>query len=411
MAQSYLSHLECSLCRKSFDAHQLQNVCTECGKPLLPCYDLDKLARRWNPGDLRDREPTMWRYRELLPIQDEKKIISLGETNTPLIHTKRLGEHLQLENLYVKDESRLPTGTFKSRGLVMAVSRAVELGVRRVAIPSAGNAAEALSVYAARAGLEAFVFMPQDAPLANQLICNAMGAKVFLVNGMISDAGKIVRQATETCGWFDLSTFREPYRVEGKKTMGLELAEQLGWRLPDVIIYPTGGGTGLVGMWKAFDELEQLGWIGKERPRMISVQSSGCAPIVRAFKAGAETAEFWENAETIAGGLRVPGPLADRLILSAIRESNGKAVAVPDSLIQAAMIQMSRSEGLMPSPEGAATLVAAQKLVQAGEIAAHEKVVLFNCGTMLKHLDLLQSKDFPILDPKSPIDYKNLTEN
>jgi threonine synthase len=350
----------------------------------------------------------MWRYRELLPVQEEKNIISLGEMRTPLIHARKLGAQLGLKQLWVKDETHLPTGTFKSRGLSMAISRAVEFGVKRVAIPSAGNAAEALSAYAARAGLESFVFMPKDAPLTNQRICQANGSKVFLVNGLISDAGKIVREGVDECGWFDFSTFKEPYRLEGKKTMGLELAEQLGWKLPDVIIYPTGGGTGLVGMWKAFDELESLGWIDSKRPRMVSVQSSGCAPIVKAFKAGAEEAEFWDDATTIAGGLRVPGPLADRLILQALYQSNGSAVAVPDSLIQAAMMQMSRSEGLLASPESAATLVAAEKLVNLGEIKADELVVLFSCGTMLKHIDLLKDTEQPILQPNEVIDYKKI---
>lgn len=407
-AKSYLSHLECSLCGKNYDAHVLQSLCEECHKPLVPRYDLNSLRGAWTPDSLREREPSMWRYRELLPVQEEKNIISLGEMRTPLIHARKLGAQLGLKQLWVKDETHLPTGTFKSRGLSMAISRAVEFGVKRVAIPSAGNAAEALSAYAARAGLESFVFMPKDAPLTNQRICQANGSKVFLVNGLISDAGKIVREGVDECGWFDFSTFKEPYRLEGKKTMGLELAEQLGWKLPDVIIYPTGGGTGLVGMWKAFDELESLGWIDSKRPRMVSVQSSGCAPIVKAFKAGAEEAEFWDDATTIAGGLRVPGPLADRLILQALYQSNGSAVAVPDSLIQAAMMQMSRSEGLLASPESAATLVAAEKLVNLGEIKADELVVLFSCGTMLKHIDLLKDTEQPILQPNEVIDYKKI---
>lgn len=403
--KSYLSHLECSLCGKSYEAHQLQTVCVECQKPLISRYDLDALKGYWTPDSLLGREPSMWRYRELLPVQDEKNIVSLGEMRTPLIQAKRLGDQLGLEQLWVKDETHLPTGTFKSRGLSMAISRAVEFGVKRVAIPSAGNAAEATSVYAARAGLESFVFMPKDASLTNQRICRATGSKVFLVDGLISDCGKIVREGIEECGWFDLSTFKEPYRLEGKKTMGLELAEQLDWEVPDVIIYPTGGGTGLVGMWKAFDELEALGWIGSKRPRMVSVQSSGCAPIVKAFKEGAEKAEFWEDASTIAGGLRVPGPLADRLILQAIYQSNGAAVAVPDSLIQGAMLQMSKSEGLLPSPESAATLVAAEKLVKLGKIFSHEKVLLFSCGTMLKHIDLLKGPEKPVLHLSEKIDY------
>jgi len=280
----------------------------------------------------------------------------------------------------------------------MAVSRAVELGVKRVAIPSAGNAAEALSVYAARAGLECYVFMPKDAPLTNQLLCQAAGARVFLVDGLISDAGRIVREGSEKFGWFDLSTFREPYRVEGKKTMGLELAEQMNWTLPDVIIYPTGGGTGLVGMWKAFQELEDLGWIDEKRPRMVSVQAAGCAPLVKALASGSAETEFWKAAATIAGGLRVPKPFADRLILKAIRESQGFAIAVSDDEIMDAMLSLARTEGVLASPEGAATVVAARKLVESQKIGSHESVVLFNCGTMMKHLELLSGPPLPVLD-------------
>jgi threonine synthase len=392
-----LTHLECSACGGTFDSTRRNTVCTTCDQPLLARYDLKKLAASWRPEELNRRPPTMWRYRELLPVQDEKKVVSLGETITPLLPVPRLSQALGLRDLWVKDEARLPTGTFKSRGLAMAVSKAVELGIRRVAIPSAGNAAEALSVYAARAGLECYVFLPKDAPLANQRLCQAAGAHVFLVDGLISDAGKLVREGTERFGWFDLSTFREPYRVEGKKTMGLELAEQFHWALPDVILYPTGGGTGLIGMWKAFQELEELGWLGSQRPRMISVQSSGCAPIVRAFAQGAQASEFWEGAATIAGGLCVPQPFADRLILRVLTESDGLAIAVSDEEIRSAMTLLSRTEGVLASPEGAATVAAAKRLVQSGQIEPGERVVLFNCGTMMKHVELLDDSALAVI--------------
>jgi len=402
---NYLSHLSCSGCERTFVPAQLNSVCPDCGKPLLARYDLERLAKTWRKEDLVGRAAGLWRYRELLPIDDERHVVSLGETMTPLVHVERLGQALGLEALYVKDETRLPTGTFKARGFALAISKAVELGVTTVAIPSAGNAAEAGSAYAARAGLDCYVFMPRDAPLANQRLCQAVGAHVYLVDGLISDAGKIAREGAERCGWFDLSTFREPYRAEGKKTMGLELAEQLNWTLPDVIVYPTGGGTGLVGMWKAFEELEALGWIDSKRPRMVSVQSEGCAPVVKAFDEGASEAAFWPDARTIAGGLRVPYPLAGHLILDALRQSGGCAVAVSDAAIRAAMFELSAAEGLLPSPESAATLAATRQLVRSGQIQAHERVVLFNCGTMLKHVDLVEAPRPPLLDPQREVDY------
>jgi len=391
-----------------FDPRRVQTICPDCEQPLLARYDLDLLKRSLTPEPLKERPATMWRYRELLPVFEEKRIVTLDEMMTPLLPTPRLGESLGLEDLWLKDETRLPTGTFKARGLAVAVTKCVELGIEKVAIPSAGNAAEALSVYAARAGLEAFVFMPQDAPLSNQRICLAAGAHVFLVKGLIGDAGRLVRQGSEKYGWFDVSTFKEPYRLEGKKTMGFELAEQLGWKLPDVIIYPTGGGTGLVGLWKAFDELEALGWIRGKRPKMISVQSEGCAPIVRAFQQGKEYAEAWSKAETIAGGLRVPRPFADRLILKVLRESRGTAVAVPDGEIREAMALLARTEGLLASPEGAATVAAARRLVQEGFIRPNDRVVLMNCGTLLKHIDLIEEPKPPLLDPHGDFDLEQL---
>ncbi len=401
--KSYFTRLECSACGRAFDPHKIQTVCPDCEQPLLARYDLSALRRSFTPEQLKGRPETMWRYRELLPVFDERHVVSLGEAMTPLLPLPKLGEALGLSDLWLKDETRLPTGTFKARGLAMAVSKCVELGIKKVAIPSAGNAAEALSAYAARAGLECFVFMPQDAPIANQRICQAAGARVFLVKGLIGDAGRIVQQGREKYGWFDLSTFKEPYRVEGKKTMGLELAEQFGWTLPDVIVYPTGGGTGLVGMWKAFDELQALGWIDERRPRMVSVQPAGCAPIVKAFHEGRDRAEPWEDAQTIAGGLRVPKPFADRLILKVLRESGGTAVAVPDDEIRETMTLLSRTEGLYASPEGAATVAAARRLVRGGFIEPDERVVLFNCGTLLKHVDLLEGPELPVLDPKSDL--------
>ena len=402
--RSYFTHLECSSCGREFDPRTIQTICPDCEQPLLARYDLESLSRVWTPDTLKERHATMWRYRGLLPVFDNENIVSLGETMTPLVDTPRLGQELGLGDLWVKDEARLPTGTFKARGLAMAVSKAVELGIKKVAIPSAGNAAEALSVYAARAGLECYVFMPQDAPLANQRICQAAGANVFLVKGLIGDAGELVRRGCEKHGWFDLSTFKEPYRVEGKKTMGLELAEQFQWALPDAIVYPTGGGTGLVGMWKVFDELEALGWIGGKRPKMISVQAEGCAPIVQAFQQGSDHAEPWVDAATIAGGLRVPKPFADRLILTVLRESKGTALAVPDGEIREMIALLSRTEGLLASPEGAATVAAARRLVREGFIKPDERVVLFNCGTLLKHVDLLAGPELPVLDPRSEVD-------
>jgi threonine synthase len=332
------------------------------------------------------RPAGIWRWAEIMPVREEKHRLALGEGDSPLLPAARLGESLGFSNIYIKDESMNPTGSFKARGLGVAVAMAVELGIRDLVIPTAGNAGGALAAYAARAGLAAHVFMPQDAPLANQLEVRAFGADLILVEGIISDAGKLAAEQAAKHGWFDVSTFKEPYRVEGKKTMGLELAEQFHGELPEVILYPTGGGTGLVGMWKAFDEMEQLGWIGPKRPRMVTVQAAGCAPIVRAFDQGAERAEFWQNAETLAAGLRVPGPFADRLILQALRASHGRAVAVSDDEITECQKEVASKEGIFAAPEGAATLAAFKKLVQEGWIKTQERAVLFNTGTGLKYL-------------------------
>ena len=334
---SYFTHLECSHCTQTYDPNVPQNLCTECGKPLFSRYALDEIADTWDKSSLSGRDASMWRYAELLPVMDQHHIVSLNESMTPLLPAHRLGASLGLEALWVKDESRLPTGSFKARGLAMAVSKAKELGLTKLAIPSAGNAATALSSYAAQAGMEAHIFMPQDAPPFNRNTCQLAGADVTLVDGLITDAGKIVAERKEDEGWFDVSTLKEPYRVEGKKTMGLEIAEQFNWKLPDVIIYPTGGGTGIVGMWKVFQELEAIGWIDGKRPRMISVQSAGCAPIVKAWQEGATEAEPWVNARTTAAGLRVPQAVGDFLILEAIYQSNGAAIAVTDEEIQEAL--------------------------------------------------------------------------
>jgi len=381
---NYLTHLECSLCGNTYEADVLQGLCPDCARPLLARYDLEAAA---SPGRnaLITAEPTMWRYRALLPVRDERQAISLGEGFTPLLHARRLGADLGLPHLYIKDESLNPTGSFKARGLAVAISRARELGVKEVVIPSAGNAAGAMAAYAARAGLAAHVFMPADVPAPFLLECRALGAEVTLVDGLITDCGREARRGAETHGWFDVSTLKEPYRLEGKKTMGYELAEQFGWELPDVIIYPTGGGTGLIGMWKAFAELAELGWIGDHRPRMVTVQSAGCAPIVRAFHAGEEFATPWEGAQTVAAGLRVPAAVGDLLMLRALRESGGTAIAVSDEALMEAQMRMSRLEGTFACPEGGATLAALEVLLAQGWISSEERVVLFNTGTGLKY--------------------------
>ena len=377
---SYFTHLECSRCAHTYDPGVPQNLCTQCGKPLFARYALDEIAQSWDKSSLSGRDASMWRYGELLPVVDSRHIVSLNESMTPLLPAQRLAGFLGLKALCVKDESRLPTGSFKARGLTMAVSKAKELGLTKLAIPSAGNAATALASYAAQAGMEAHIFMPQDAPPFNRDTCQLAGADVTLIDGLITDAGKIVAERKEDEGWFDVSTLKEPYRVEGKKTMGLEIAEQFNWELPDVIIYPTGGGTGIVGMWKVFQELEAIGWIDGKRPRMISVQSTGCAPIVKAWQEGATEAEPWENAETTAAGLRVPQAVGDFLILDAIYQSGGAAIAVTDDEIQEAMATLATHEGILACPEGAATVAGLCKLAKAGEIQPEDRVVLFNTG-------------------------------
>jgi threonine synthase len=386
--KSTLTHLECGRCRATYDAGQLMNLCPACGKPLLARYDLAAAALTLTPDALKARPATLWRYEEVLPVQRKDAIFSLGEGWTPLVQAKRLGQAIGCPATYIKDESLNPTASFKARGLCVAVSRAYELGAKELAVPSAGNAAGAMSAYAAAAGLPAHVFMPADVPMVFRTECQVLGATVTLVDGLITDCGVKVRAGVQQYGWFDVSTLREPYRVEGKKTLGYELAEQMDWTLPDVIIYPTGGGTGLVGMWKAFAEMESMGLIGAKRPRMVSVQSTGCAPMVRAFEQGTEFAEPWQGAQTVADGLRVPAAVGDFLILAALRESGGAALAVPDEAMLESAKVMGRHTGIFPAPEGAACLAAQRRLLDDGWIKPSETVVLFNTGSGLKYAHL-----------------------
>ncbi len=392
MANSYFSHLECSSgCGAGpFDPRELHFLCPSCKLPMLARYDL-AAARAWKKASLAERAPNMWRYRELMPLFSGDEPVTLGEGFTPLLHAKRLGRTLGLDRLLIKDESLNPTNSFKARGLSAAISRAKALNARTVFLPTAGNAGNAAAAYAAAAGLECEVFIPKDAkqPFVDE--CRLYGAKVTLVEGLITDAGKLATETAKPRGWYEVSTFREAGRAEGKKTMGFELAEQLDWTLPDWIIYPTGGGTGLVGMWKAFAEMEAIGWLTPgRRPKMVSVQTDGCAPIIRAFHNGAETAGTWENAHTVADGLRVPRAIADFLILRTIRESGGTAVSISDEQMIDDMRVLGRDEGVSAAPEGAATLSAVRKLVADGSIQKHETVVIFNTGGALKYLDVLR---------------------
>ncbi len=382
-----VTHLECAACGAEHEARRLQNLCEECGKPLLVRYDLEQAARSLTKESLSGRRTDLWRYREVLPVEHDANLVSLGEGWTPLVRASNLGARLGLAELYIKDESQNPTQSFKARGMSAAVSMAKELGARKLAVPSAGNAAGALAAYAARAGLEAFIFMPKDTPRANVIECQQTGAHVTLLDGLITDCGAEVARRKEAEGWFDVSTLKEPYRVEGKKTLGYELAEQFDWTLPDWIIYPTGGGTGLIGMWKAFAEMEALGWIDSRRPRMVTVQAAGCAPIVRAFKEGKRFADEFPNAATTASGLRVPRAIGDFLILDALRESRGTAIAVTDDELLAATGEIGAAEGIFVAPEGAACLPALRHLMNAGEIGESERVVLFNTGAGVKYLE------------------------
>ncbi len=383
---SLLTHLECGHCGRRFEPERPWNLCTDCGKPLLARYDLTAARGCIDRDGLAAREPSLWRYGELLPVRDARLRISLGEGWTPLLAARRLGEALGLTNLLVKEEGLNPTGSFKARGLSVAVSRARELGVRELSIPSAGNAAGALAAYAARAGLVAHVFMPRDVPRPFVSECRTLGAAVTLVDGVITDCGRVAAEGVRQHGRFDMSTLKEPYRVEGKKTMGYELAEQLGWTLPDAIVYPTGGGTGLVGMWKAFAELTELGWIpAGPRPRMVAVQTEGCAPMVRAFEQGRAFAEPWPGPRTVADGLRVPSAVGDFLILRALRESGGTAIAVSDEEMLEGARLLGRTEGIFAAPEGGATVAAARRLRASGWLGTQERVVLFNTGSGHKY--------------------------
>ncbi|MGB8506918.1 MAG: threonine synthase [Pyrinomonadaceae bacterium] len=382
-----VTHLECAACGRQYEAQRLLNLCTECGKPLLVRYDLEAAGRTLTKETLTGRRPDLWRYREVLPVAHDENIVSLGEGWTPLLRAERLGRSLGLRELFIKDESQNPTQSFKARGMTAAVSMAKELGVRKLAVPSAGNAAGALAAYAARAGMEAHIFMPKDTPRANVVECEQTGAHVTLMDGLITDCGAEVARRKDAEGWFDVSTLKEPYRVEGKKTLGYELAEQMNWTLPDVIIYPTGGGTGLIGMWKAFAEMETLGWIDSKRPRMVTVQAAGCAPIVRAFEEGKRFADEFPDAATTASGLRVPRAIGDFLILDALRESEGTAIAVTDEELLAAVREIGAAEGIFVAPEGAACLPALRKMLEAGEVKEDERVVLFNTGAGVKYLE------------------------
>ena len=378
--------LQCTLCGAEFDAEQLHGLSPCCSKPLYPRYDIASIRQTFQPEVLRQREPTLWRYAEVLPLRDAANRITLGEGYTPLLHVPRLAKELGVTNLWIKDEGQNPTGSFKARGLVMAIARARELGVEEVAIPSAGNAGSATAAYAAAAGLKAHVVVPKDTPRPIIEEMRALGADVELIDGLITDAAVRVAAGAKQHGWFDLSTLKEPYRVEGKKTMGYELFEQLEGRLPDAIIYPTGGGTGLVGMWKAFQEMQELGWIGDERPKMFTVQAAGCAPIVRAWETETQFAEPWENAYTYAAGLRVPRAVGDFLILQGIRDSGGAAIAVSDAQMKSAVELMGRTTGIFAAPEGGATAAAVPLLIERGYLEADEEIVLFNTGSGLKYV-------------------------
>jgi len=385
---SFAQEIVCSRCEKRFGLSQLLNLCS-CGAPLLVQYDIKKAKAAVAKSALAGRVASLWRYRELLPLQSDTNLVSLGEGYTPLLGAKKLGGELGLRQLWLKDEGQNPTGSFKDRGLSLAISRAKELGVKKAAIPSAGNAGGSFAAYAARAGIEAHVFMPRDTPIANQREAQQYGAKLTLVDGLINDCGRIIAEKKSIEGWFDFSTLKEPYRVEGKKTMGYEIAEQLEWHLPDVIIYPTGGGTGLIGMWKAFAELEELGWIGKARPRMVSVQASGCAPIVKAFDEGKSSAEPWHNGKTVASGLRVPQAVGDFLMLRVIRDSHGTALSVSDDEMLAEIPRIGKAEGVFFCPEGAACVAALRRLLKTSWIKPNDEVVIFNTASGLKYLDII----------------------
>lgn len=402
----FVTHLESPIDGTRFPPNHLYTIHKD--RPLLVRYDLEAVGKALSREALMSRPPTMWRYRELLPPPEDAEIVTLGEGMTPLLPCSALAARLKVDDLWIKDESQLPTGSFKSRGMAMAITMAKYLGVRRVAVPTAGNAGGAAAAYAARAGIEAFVFMPDDTSEINQYECHLAGAKTFLVHGLITDCGRLVREGHDRFGWFDLSTLKEPYRLEGKKTMGLELAEQLDWQLPDVILYPTGGGTGLIGMWKAFAELAELGWLAGERmPRMVAVQSGGCAPIVRAFESGSRHAEPFAGAATIASGIRVPAAVGDFLILDAVRESGGRAIAVEEGRIREWMHLAASTEGISVCPEAAACVGALEQLAAEGWIRPGERVVIFNTGAAQKYPEAM-AVDLPRIDPREAIDWDTI---
>ncbi|MCH7653686.1 MAG: threonine synthase [Chloroflexi bacterium] len=386
--KSYLTHLECTYCHATYSADEPHRTCAECNKVLYPRYDLAAASKALKKDMLRDRPPNMWRYFEVMPVLDEANVITLGEGFTPIFKAERLGKEMGCTSLYIKDEGLNPTASFKARGLSAAISKAKELGITKITMPSAGNAAGAMTAYAAKGGMEGYVFMPKDAPKANQVEVDITGGHLTLVDGLINDAGRESRKAAAERGLFDVSTLQEPYRVEGKKTMGYEIAEQMDWTLPDAILYPTGGGTGIVGMWKAFEEMEEMGWIDAKRPKMFCVQAEGCAPIVRAFHEGAEFAEPWENADTIAAGIRVPAAIGDYLILQALRESGGGALTVSDDQLVPYMRTVATLEGMFICPEGAATVAALNRLLADGVLQPDEKILILNTGSGLKYLEL-----------------------
>ncbi len=386
------THLECSLCATRYDAGAPANLCT-CGGPLLVRYDLEIIRHRWLRRDVPNGPASMWRYAPVLPAA-ERSVVTLGEGWTPLVRTKRMGARIGAENLWVKDEGLNPTASFKARGLSCAVSMCVELGIKKVAIPSAGNAASAMAAYAAAANIEAHIFMPRDVPQSNYLECKAYGAHVTLIDGLISDCGRIVAEQGPKEGWFDVSTLKEPYRIEGKKTMGYEVAEQMNWELPDAIFYPTGGGVGMIGMWKAFDEMEKLGWIGSRRPKMIAVQADGCQPVVRAFIENEPRSRFFDGAHTLASGLRVPKPLGDFLVLNAVRESGGTAIAVSDEDMLEAGVQLASDEGIFAAPEGAACIDACARLIRSRFLKSTDRIVIYNTGSGLKYPEAYSTR-FP----------------
>jgi threonine synthase len=402
--KTFVTHLECSETGEKYPADEVHNL-SRAGKPLLVRYDLDGVKKALSKDALAERPPDLWRYRELLPVRRAADIVSLGEAMTPIVPLPKLARKLGGGELLVKDEGRLPTGSFKARGLVMAVSMAKALGIKHMAMPTNGNAGAALAAYASHCGIRTTIFCPEDTPEVNVSEIALQGASVYRVNGLIDDCGKIVAESKAEASWFDTSTLKEPYRIEGKKTMGLELAEQLGWTVPDVIFYPTGGGTGLIGMWKAFAELEAIGFIGSKRPRMVAVQAAGCAPMVRAYEEGVEHAARWENAHTIASGIRVPQAIGDFLILRAVRDSGGFAIAVSDESITSALDEAAREEGFLMCPEGAATYAAYKTSLAAGRVGKNEQALLFNCASGLKYPLPPVSR---ALDRHKPIDFAAL---